>query len=415
MKSPPPSPTKRNQHRIVLPGLNSWERWLLEEGLAPQLEATGNLEAMCAVPIDWLGLPHHEVILAPVLLKTGDKELFDSVIELHWERQGLPALAASKQAGAHVALVSGEESRLVAARTTLDPPDSYAHPNVRKMAPAAWMRAWPPSRLIVSRELDRTFLLITSQTGAALYQSPLCGGRPDLASLAQIRAVLQQLSDEGWLDGLTGMDAIIPLTPPEIAALEEATGLTVQASSAPNPVLPPEPAGLNLPALEALHQDVQRRKLLRQVLLAFGALILLLLLAASVHAVILSIRVTSQEDWLAQHRAEVNRLQAIARTWAQIEDAIEPDRYVLESFFRVTQAMPIGSVRLIRFEAKDGKLAIRGEAQNSQAAFAFLSRLQQSPDLTGYRWTMPGPNIQPNDLALFQIEGISPHAPPATQ
>ncbi|MFQ3669996.1 MAG: hypothetical protein SNJ84_00905 [Verrucomicrobiia bacterium] len=416
MKRPRNSPSAAKARHLALPGFETWERWALEEGSPPVLQSSGSLAEICAQPIDWLGLPHHEVLLSPLLLKSSDPELFPSVVDLHWERQGLPSLTGSKQAGGHLPLTTTEDqSRLVAFRTAVDEPETYAHPTIRRTAPAAWMRAWPPSRLLLSRELGRTFLLITSPEARVLYQSPLFGNRPGSASLAQLRAVLQRLSDEGWLDGLTGIDVLIPLTPPELAALHDATGLPVQNASIPPPVLPPEPAAVTLPALSALHQAAQRRALLQKTLLAAGLLFILLLLAAATHAIVLSTHLASEESWLAQHQGEVARLQDIARTWAQVEDAIEPDRFVLEAFYRVTQAMPTGSVRLIRFEAKDGKLVIRGEAQNTQAAFSFLSQLQQSPDLTGYRWTMPGPNIQPNDLALFQIEGLSPYAPPSTQ
>lgn len=408
--------SKNRIRRLALPGLDAWERWVLEEGTAPRLEVSGKLAEVCSVPIDWLGLPHHELLLAPLVLKSGDPEVFTSVVDLHWERQGLPALSGSKQAGGHLALATAEdESRLVAFRTALEEPETYALASVRKTAPAAWMRAWPGARLFVSRELGRTFLLITSPEGRILYQSPLCGPRPGPASLAQLRAVLQRLSDEGWLGGLDGMDIHLTFTPPEMEALQQATGLPVRMATIPPPVLPPEPVALSLPALDALHQAAQRRAWLRLGALALGGLAALLVLAAVVYAVILRSQVAAEESWLSERREQVRQLQEIARTWAQVEDAIEPDRSVLETFYRVTQAMPTGQVRLLRFEAKDGKLAIRGEAQNTQAAFGFLSRLQQSPELEGYRWTMPGPNIQPNDLALFQIEGLSPYAPPPTE
>lgn len=397
--------------RLVVPGPEQWERWFLEEGGAVKLEGEGvELAEVCVGEIDWLGLPQSAVILSPLRLATTEEGLFESVVDLHWEKQGLQPLAGSKQAGRwRVLAMEGGESRLVAFRTVMETPATFVFPAVKRMAPAVWMRSWPNHRVILTKELGRGLVVVTGSDGV-IYQALLCSARPGPAYVGQLRALLQNLSDEGWLEGITGIEVQGSMTPGELQMLEGATGLkTGMVSSAPLRE-PAKEAELRLPALESLHKQARQRSALRKSLAVAMVVAGLALVGAVGYALVIGQQLSAERAWLAERREKVEQIEGIARTWTSLEEAIDPDRYVLEDFFRTTQAMPPKTVRLIRFEQRDGSLILRGEAQNPQAAFEFLSRLQQSEMLSGYRWNMPAPNIQPNDLALFQIVGTSPYA-----
>jgi hypothetical protein len=70
-------------------------------------------------------------------------------------------------------------------------------------------------------------------------------------------------------------------------------------------------------------------------------------------------------------------------------------------------------VRLTQFEHNAGRLLLMGESKDATSAFKYLGNIQADPYLKKWTWSMPQPQLLPNNRAQFQLEGIrvltSPH------
>lgn len=173
------------------------------------------------------------------------------------------------------------------------------------------------------------------------------------------------------------------------------------------PVAPFDPAGTALLAAPLAGGDLspvqwqaerqrgeRRARLRRQVLLAAGGYVGLLLLAF-LYLGVRQIQVMHLDSRLAAVRPLAEYSRAANTRWRALSPAVEPSQYFVETLKNVYDCVPPGdTIRLTAVDLGLRGLDVTGEAPSSTAAVEFTEKLKALPQLRSLRLEADPPRLQ---------------------
>jgi hypothetical protein len=369
--------------RLCLPSGTAWDVWSFP---APEAAAQGPapVEDPAALPSgSQLGLPARHVVTVPLWLQTADPALLRELIRAQFERRGMTGLAESHWA---YAVLVREENRTLASAFLINGalPPGLLVPQVRGYEIAARCRPLPADTYAVWAEDGGLAVGCTRGTEVAYLQF-----FPGRAALPEIAAELECL--RRWLswERVMADGAPVVFLPSGVPFV---------------PQLPAAPFGLVPAAIDQARkrdrQAQQRRRLLRNVAFAYGVL----LLAVAGGLGVLKWRERQLEKKIAASAPAVTGLSETAARWRDLRPAIDPKLYPMECLLACVAALP-PEVRLTEFDHNPDNVLIKGEGRDAASIFKFLDAVKADPELKQWTWTLPQPQLLPNNRAQFELEG----------
>ena len=394
--------------RLLCPGEAGWGLWqawdggnseILSSGEQPAPLLSGSRQGVV------MGLPLGQIYLFPLWLQTVDAALVQDMVLAHLEKQGITS-ARTGETVFHAEVLLREETRtlvLVAALPSLLP-DELTLPKAESYDLAVRFRDLPEDSLVLWRENGTITVAVTM--GQRLVGGVALGGESVTPStIGDLRCFLLAMEAQGVPMPINRVVLWGSFTPAEMGLLSQVLEVRCERADLPVPRLPPIRWNL-VPHVVRDHAAVQLRTQQRRTL--FGA-------AGAVYAAVLLL-VVGQTGWLAfqvrklqtglsQQAPLVKSLRDTAARWDAVEEAVQPEFYVVEQLLHCAQSLPEEGVRLTKFSTDGKHLIITGEAKNASAAFKFAEDLKKQPFFAPYRWQMPQPQLLGNDSAKFQMDG----------
>ena len=369
--------------RLCLPSGSRWDVWSFPAPAeAPEgpVAADGGSE----LPVgSQLGLPARHVVAVPLWLQTGDPALFRELIRAQLERRGMTGLAESHWA--HAVVVREENRTLVTAFLINGSlPAELLVPQVRGYEIAARCRSLPADTYAVWAEEGG--LAVGGTRGTELAYLQFFPGRSALPEIAGELECLRR-----WLSWERVMEERAP-----IVFLPSITSL---APKLPEPPLALIPAAIDHARKQA-RQAQRQRRLLRNLALAYGAVVL----AVASGLGVLKWQERQLEKQASASAPAVAGLSETAARWRALRPAIDPSRYPIECLLACVAALP-PEVRLTEFDHNPDDVLIKGEGRDAASIFKFLDAVKADPELKQWKWTLPQPQLLPNNRAQFQLEG----------
>ena len=170
-------------------------------------------------------------------------------------------------------------------------------------------------------------------------------------------------------------------------------------------------ADLSPPGWRAERMRGEKFARLRQRIVLGVGIYLGLLLLAFLALGVMRLRVGWQRSRTEKLRPQAAYSQQADARWQVLAPAVDPSRYVAETFFQVYQCLPAdGSVLLTAYDQTLDKVEIQGEAPSPSQADDFTVKLKARPELRAYRFDADPPAILPNGHARFRLTGTLPSA-----
>jgi hypothetical protein len=399
---PRPEPTRS----LLLPGPGpDWELWTLSAGGKPSGPPRSVEAGKVGVQsCDYFLLPASAFHILPLWLVAADPETTRDLARLQMESRGLvppgedPVLAVrpvAREGGRQLvlALVLKEEWN----------GKVPAQPRTR-FDILAGLFPWNGSHFGLWMESGR-LVFGAARDGRLAYVQALntLPGDPGLAS--EILCLRLLLQAEDVVPDPSGMHCWTDLPTEVLADLRRRLALEIRSGTAEAPVVARMESGLvPRPVKEAVEAASRRRKRVRFLALV-AAVYVLAVIGFSSQWIWNQWQIHTLETRMKDVRPVVEKLKETARLWNQLEEAIDPEFYPVETLFQVTSMLPPDGVRLTLFEIRGGRLLLTGEARSAAGAVKFAEDLKENPALSGFQWKSAPPRLLPNDMAQFQIEG----------
>jgi hypothetical protein len=412
LKFPPTKPKTSHKGagaQLLCPGESGWALWQVwdsgaSEGVALG-EQAGPLLSGSRQGTVVVGLPLGQIYLFPLWLQTADAALVGDMVLAHLEKQGL-ASARAGETVFHAEVLLREEARtlvLVASLPVLLP-DELILPKAESYDLAVRFRELPEDSLVLWRENGT--LTVAATLGNRLVGGVALGeGSVTPSSIADLRCFLLAMEAQGVLLPIHRVVLWGSFTPAETGLLSQVLEVRCERADLPVPRLPQSRWNLVPQVVRdqaAVHLQTKQRRTLFGAAAAVYGLVLLVLLAQTGW---LWFQVQKFQAKLSEQAPLVTSLRDTAARWDAVEEAVQPDFYVVEQLLHCAQSLPDEGVRLTKFETEGKRLLITGEAKNAPAAFKFAEDIKKQPFFASYRWQMAQPKLLANDSAQFQMEG----------
>jgi hypothetical protein len=395
---------KSHTHFLRAVDGKEWELWSFSEN------KRGNFVRRLSTPSEVQGemvvsLPAEYTFTFPAWLATSDRAVIPEILHLQLEKRGL----LNKNSGESIVdyrVIETRENQTLAIATVLQPefPKELAFERVKRFEPSAYAFVLPQDRLIIWREQGRLTVAATRGCDAVAVQ--VLGDR-ELSETAalELKCIAFQLEAQRFCERFLGITLWGEFTVEESERLQRHLGLKVTRDAVPPPDLPKVRSKLLPPEVSFLHERRRRRRRIRSAISLLAAIYVLGVLGL-IGSIYWQRRVA---DDLRQHilaqSPTVSAIQGTAERWLQVELAVNPKLYPVEVLYQVAALLPHDGLRLTGIDIQNGKVAIRGEASTSPAAFKFAEDIKAKPDLKMFSWQMASPILRPDGRAEFTIEG----------
>lgn len=225
--------------------------------------------------------------------------------------------------------------------------------------------------------------------------------RPLLAG--EINLTLIELSAKGLLEGAGRLVVWAPYDVELHQSLQSETGLPVAFENRP------APAPAKAPAWHFEPHEISRARLARQrrrravwFTVAGFFLLALLVAAAGVHLW----QMTRANEALAVRieagRPDADRIQSAMDRWDTLAPAIDPVRFPIEIFHRISLLLPEEGLRLTTFEVRDTRvIEFRAESSTMAIALDFKGKVENDPTLSDYVWQIPPPKQKDDVIEIY--------------
>ena len=383
---------------------HEWELWSFSENRRASF--VRRLTTPSEVPGEMVvALPAEYMFTFPAWLATSDIAVIPEILHLQLEKRGLVG-RNSADSVVDYRVIDTRENQTLAIATILQPefPKELAFERVKRFEPSAYAFALPENRLVIWREQGR--LTVAATRGRHPVTVQVLGDH-ELSETAalELKCIAFQLGAQHLCERFLGVTLWGEFTAEEGERLQRHLGLKVTRDAVPPPDLPLIRSKLLPPEVSYLHERRRRRRRIRS---AIGWLVAIYVLG--VLGLIGSIfwQRHVADDLRRQIQGQAPTVAAIQRTaerWLQVELAVNPKFYPVEVLYQVSGLLPHDGLRLTALEIQNGKVAIRGEASTSPAAFKFAEDIKAKPDLQMYSWQMASPILRPDGRAEFTIEG----------
>ncbi len=403
----------KRMRTVVLPGADQWERWDQDGGTSWQHTASASTPAALGVSRAWVfGVPAAGIATLPLTVTAPDYEALEGAASLQLERRGL-AEDGVPTTVVEVA-VDGEQRRGIAIsllNDALQPRDAVA---AEHCVVAGRVRHFPPWSLVFWQELGSTIMGITQGDGLAYFHTLGNGNAGSL--LLRARCQVLWLTETGWLEGVRQIVRMPGA--PDVQPLAHALSLPCAEDAAPGPSAAPHQSSrwqIAPAAVTERGRQVSRGRRIRTGLMASVAVVAVGAGLLAADYVRIRIALAAERAWLEKNDVDLSQIRAAAGRWDELVTAISPEAFPLELLQRSASLLPAEGARFTSFDWSDGVLTINGESVNPDLAYRYLTALKENPQTAETLWTMPQPKLQTNDLATFDIKGVTPYAQVETQ
>lgn len=225
--------------------------------------------------------------------------------------------------------------------------------------------------------------------------------RPLLAG--EINLTLIELTAKGLLDGAARLVVWSPYDVDLHQALQLETGLPVSFENRPAPSPSKAPAWHFEPH-QVSRARLARKRRHRAILISIAALFILGLLAAA--AGIQIWQMTQANARLAAKieagRPGADRIQSAMDRWDMLSPAIDPARFPVEIFHRISLLLPEEGVRLTSFEVRDNRvIELRAESSTMPKALELKGKIENEPTLSDYVWQIQPPKQKDDVIEMY--------------
>jgi len=399
----------KGERVVLMPGATEaepWEVWLLGAPSAAEC-----LQA-CSSPADnrlrknaTLALPVAQVFCLPLWLNETDSKQISAMIPLQLELHGLQPRGVGaavsdwsvvEKDGARTLVVVGV---LPAALAKEVDDEAYGTFDL-----SARYLSLPENALTLWQEQDRLVVAITRGQNLVYFQA-LAENKITDRVLQDLNCIRTTLLMQGVVTTLQQVMLWKEVSPAEFSALRNAMQLPVNQAECPPPRAPSTSWKLTPTTVHEAKRKRESKRWQGRAALVVLAIYLVLVAVLAIRFFIASQHVKELQQWQAEHAQDIALVHDTAAAWKDLRPVVDENSYPLELLLHTYESIPADQLRLTLFEAENGHLRIKGEAKNVTAAFQFLDNLKKNPNLTGYTWDMGQPQILPNDLAQFQVEG----------
>ncbi len=230
------------------------------------------------------------------------------------------------------------------------------------------------------------------------------GGDEMLPLLAgEINLTLIELSAKGLIDGAARLVVWAPYDVALHRALELETGLPVTFESRPTPA----PAAA--PAWHFEPHEISRARLARQrrrraffAIIAAFFVVALLAVIAGLHLWQLTRSNADLSTRIEAGRPDADRIQSAMDRWETLGPAIDPARFPVELFHRISALLPEEGLRMTSFEVRDNRiLEFRAESATMPKAIDLKGKIEKDESLADYVWQIAPPRQKEDLFEIF--------------
>jgi hypothetical protein len=133
--------------------------------------------------------------------------------------------------------------------------------------------------------------------------------------------------------------------------------------------------------------------------------ICLLAAAALFHLKLLEAENRRLEAKIAANREDADLIELAMEQWTAVAPALESQRNPVEIFHLVSALLPEKGFRITEFQFSDFRtVRVTGEASAMDNALMIKGALENSPELSHFKWTVDRPDRK-NDLVTFGATG----------
>ncbi len=394
---------------LALPGKKGWLLWSFSRGSDFGPPKSEPLESPARTPAGTsILLPARQIVTVPLWLQTTDQTLLSGLVEAQLDRRGISHDRSVAWAFLPIAQEEGR-SLVTAFLANPDLPPDLLAAQAGEYDLAA--RALPLEADSVTLWHEQEGLVAAFTREAHLVHLQFF---PQTGRIAEIVVELQSLlAYLQWEKIVVEAPKVIlwgDFSETDAASLQGALGIPPRREPLPTPHFPSPSLSLLPPLVRNQRQGDVRQLGKRRLFLAAAGLYLLLVLAVGGGLGWLKWQEKQLVTQLAAVTPDVDRLSQSASRWHALEPAIDPSYYPLECLLSSVQALP-AEIRLTEFDHDPTKVLIMGEGKDAASIFKFLPAIEADPFLKKWQWTMPQPQLLPNNRAQFQIEGAREPAP----
>ncbi len=394
-----------SEETFVIPGAESLEAWRGGgKGAASRQDDSRTKNA------GWFALPMRSVISVPMFFPAMAADRRESAALLELEGLGFSNLDQHDfQVNVHDP-EAREQRAWTVVQTPLLPPLMLQNGIDGHYAPSVSFHTLKHHEMRVWKESGRLVMAIPDEKNQPLHAQAISAYDADEDAAAEMRCILAALDLGGLspeVNEVVMQQAEVPVAPEALIPFADAVGLPVVTEAAPPPHLPDANTWRLLP--QTIVQRRHQRQQQQTMLLAGAGFVLVLLALFGAFAGRLWQRGNSLTAETARLKALEPDLQSIRDTqqrWAQLEPAVNPDRYAVEIFNQVANLLPEKGVRMEVFDIKDGHIVIAGVASNPALAGALREDLKRVPAFAGIDWDFPSAQIEANGQARFHADGV---------
>jgi hypothetical protein len=363
-----------------------------------------------------LGLPATRCLTIAFSLNTTEAALLRPMVSAQLESRGLVDQELTDNLYQFHILETKENRTLVSVDILTGTfPAEWCVPAISSFQPAARLYRLPENQLVAWMEQGHWMLGATVGNQLAFTHILPANIRDSQSLQREINLFRLGLECDGLLDGVTDLTVTGEDSEHLIEAFTDLVDLSVHSLRELPPLdtadFPDRHGELIPPPLLEIRQRSKirskRRKWATGMTAAWIAGLCLLAL--------FNLRLTTRLDALESQYEDLGPIGAelteAAARWGEVEDCVDPLFYPMEILYTCVHALPLGGVRISRFEFLPTKeVRLRGQARDAQTAFLYLEDLKNDNNLWIYDWDMPQPRVLNDNSVTFVIQGKTKNA-----
>ncbi len=392
---------------LILPSLSSptsWDLWKVSNGVLTPIGQRDPSQINRRRKGSILALPTTDVFCVSLWLNETDQAKFPSMISLQLEGRGFKLSEGSRAFDwSPVTFENGKALVMVGILPNKLLPALLAA-NFDWFDAAVRFREYTEDSLTIWQEQGRLCLAFTRGKQLVHFQA-LTENVLNPSTIRDIACIVTSLQMQEVLKNLKSIVLWFKTDPEGSKSLGTALSVNINSASPPKPRLPDRDWTLQLAGTaesKKFHHRLQwRDRTLKCISLAYGLALLFIL----GHLLITLHLISSINSWQQENKLNLETIHQDISTWEFLTPLVETKDYPLETLLHCATSLSPAGTHLTLYEQVDGNITIKAESQNIRLADAFLEKLTHEPALSDYHWVRPQPQVLPNDLAQFEING----------
>lgn len=395
---------KYSDDLMLIPHEEGFRAWRVKGAQAAQQEA----ETRSRRGTGWIALPARGTVSIPMRFQGVDQAHREAAAQLELEAAGFSNETAQPQNFEVHSLGTDERDQRTSAFVQMAglPPGILEEGNDAKFAPSVAFRKLHPGEVSIWREGGNLVMAVPHESGQPIHCQALAAHSLDADAAAEVRCVLASLDLSGLLPHLqtlcvlTGNEAeeAVPVS------FENAVDLPVTLRRDEPPTLPKQTSRMVPGPVVQLRHERQQRRMVLLGAMAFAFVLFAALAAFGARVALREREIANEEKRLEAMEPQLMSIRDARGAWEDLEAAITPDRYPVESFYQLVLLLPEENIRLTRFEVREDGMVVDGEASSLNHAIEFRERLIAAPAFSRWKVDMAQPTSLPDGRATFRAE-----------